>query len=187
MDPLAANALYTAGILLIGLGVVGTVLPFLPGPLLIWCGALVWAWGNGFEQISWIELTVLGVLAALAWAADLWLTTLFSRRTGVSWRAILGAVVCGILGGFLLSGLPIIGTLFGALLGAVIGLFLIEYWLKRNACAGPGGGSRLRRRQPGVVYLRNRGGPADGGYLRLAGMVGMSPTIREEAAAPCGQ
>lgn len=135
MDPLLVNTLYTAGILLIGLGVVGTVLPFLPGPLLIWCGALVWAWGNGFERINWIVLAVLGALAVLAWGADLWLTTLFSRRTGVSWRAILGAVVCGIFGGFLLSGLPVIGTLFGALLGAVIGLFVIEYWLKRDARA----------------------------------------------------
>jgi hypothetical protein len=135
MDPLLANTLYTVGILLIGLGVVGTVLPFLPGPLLIWCGALVWAWGNGFERINWIVLAVLGALAVLAWGADLWLTTLFSRRTGVSWRAILGAVVCGIFGGFLLSGLPVIGTLFGALLGAVIGLFVIEYWLKRDARA----------------------------------------------------
>ena len=135
MDPLLVNTLYTAGILLIGLGVAGTVLPFLPGPLLIWCGALVWAWGNGFDRVNWLELTVLGALAALAWASDLWLTTLFSRRTGVTWRAILGAVVCGILGGILFSGLPLIGTLFGALLGAAIGLFVIEYWLKRNARA----------------------------------------------------
>jgi hypothetical protein len=135
MDPLLANTFYAAGILLIGLGVAGTVLPFLPGPLLIWCGALVWAWGNGFERVGWLELAVLGVLAALAWASDLWLTTLFSRRTGVSWRAILGSVVCGIAGGILLSSLPVIGTLFGALIGAALGMFVIEYWLKRNARA----------------------------------------------------
>lgn len=120
------------GFLLIGLGLIGSVVPLLPGPLLIWLGALTWAWGNGFADIHWVTLAVLGLLAALAWGSDLFFTTTLTRRAGVSWKAIGGAIVGGILGGIFLSSLPVVGTLFGALLGALLGMLLVEYYDKRN-------------------------------------------------------
>ncbi len=64
------NLLYPLAYLLIGLGLVGAVLPVLPGPLLIWFGTLVWVWANGFETLDWFLLAALGVLALLAWGAD---------------------------------------------------------------------------------------------------------------------
>ena len=96
---------------LITLGLAGTVLPLVPGPLIIWLGALVWVWGNGFQGIDWVLLLVLGVLAVLAWGTDLLMTTTFSRRAGVSWRSIGAAIVGGLLGGFFLSGIPVLGTI----------------------------------------------------------------------------
>ncbi len=120
------------GYLLIALGLAGVVLPVVPGPLLIWLGALVWSWGDGFARVGWVELAVLGVLALLAWGADLWLTTLLSRRSGVSWKAIAGAIVCGIAGGILLVEIPVIGVIFGALLGAMLGMLAIEWYDKRS-------------------------------------------------------
>lgn len=126
------NLYHLAGYVLILLGLVGAILPLLPGPLLIWLGALVWAWGDGFVRVNWVVLAVLGVLAALAWASDILLTTAMSRRTGVSWKAIGGAIVGGILGGILLVEIPIIGTLFGALVGAMLGMLAVEWFDKRN-------------------------------------------------------
>ena len=126
------NLYHLAGYALILLGLVGVILPLLPGPLLIWLGALVWAWGDGFVRVNWVVLTVLGVLAALAWASDILLTTTMSRRAGVSWKAIGGALAGGILGGFLLIEIPIIGTLFGALVGAMLGMLAVEWFDKRN-------------------------------------------------------
>jgi uncharacterized protein YqgC (DUF456 family) len=126
------NLYHLAGYVLILLGLVGAILPLLPGPLLIWLGALVWAWGDGFVRVNWVLLAVLGVLAALAWASDILLTTAMSRRTGVSWKAIGGAIVGGILGGILLVEIPIIGTLFGALVGAMLGMLAVEWFDKRN-------------------------------------------------------
>ena len=114
------SVLYLLGYALILLGLVGVILPLVPGPLLIWLGALVWAWGDGFARVNWVVLAVLGVLAALAWASDILLTTAMSRRSGVSWKAIGGAVVGGLVGGLLLVEIPIIGTLFGALLMAAL-------------------------------------------------------------------
>jgi uncharacterized protein YqgC (DUF456 family) len=126
------NLYHLAGYALILIGLVGVILPLLPGPLLIWLGALVWAWGDGFVRVNWVVLAVLGVLAALAWASDILLTTAMSRRTGVSWKAIGGAIVGGILGGILLVEIPIIGTLFGALVGAMLGMLAVEWFDKRN-------------------------------------------------------
>lgn len=130
MDLSFAVALQAIGYALIVLGLIGAVLPVLPGPILIWLGVLVWAWADGFVAVNWWTLGALGLLAALAWASDLFFTTTLSRRAGVSWRAIAGALVCGVLGGIVLSGVPVLGTLFGALIGAVVGMLVIERSIK---------------------------------------------------------
>jgi len=121
-----------AGYGLIALGLAGSLLPLLPGPLLIWLGALVWAVDGGLEPLDWALVVVLGLLAAAAWGADIFFTTVATRRAGVSWKAIGGAIVGGIVGGVWLSGLAVIGALFGVLIGALLGLFLVETLDKRD-------------------------------------------------------
>ena len=59
-------------------------IPVLPGPVLIWLGAFVWAWADNFTRIGWGTLIVLGVLALIAWGSDLFLTTVMSRRAASS-------------------------------------------------------------------------------------------------------
>jgi uncharacterized protein len=115
---------------LIAIGVAGSVIPVLPGPMLIWLGAFVWAWADGFTRIGWGSLIVLGVLALAAWGSDIFLSTVISRRAGASWKAIIGAIVGGLVGAGLLSALPILGTILGAILGAMLGMWLVEYWDK---------------------------------------------------------
>lgn len=115
-------------LLLVGLA--GSVIPALPGPILIWVGALVWAWADGFTRVGWGTLTVLALMAVVAWGSDLFLTTVISRRAGASWKAILGAIGGGIVGGALLSALPIFGTILGAIVGAIFGMWAVEYWQK---------------------------------------------------------
>jgi uncharacterized protein YqgC (DUF456 family) len=116
------------------LGLIGAVVPLLPGPLIIWIGAFVWAWGDGFTRVGWVTLAVLFVLALVAWASDFLINMLVSRRAGARWKAIFGSIVGGIAGGIALSGLlPIIGSLVGAILGAVAGAFAVEYWNTRNS------------------------------------------------------
>jgi uncharacterized protein len=121
--------------ILIAIGLAGSVIPVLPGPMLIWLGALVWAWADGFTRVGWGTLTLLAVLALVAWGSDLFLSTVMSRRAGASWKAILGAIVGGLVGAGLLSALPILGTVLGAILGAIAGMWLVEYWDKGNSRA----------------------------------------------------
>jgi uncharacterized protein YqgC (DUF456 family) len=127
------NLWYFLGYALIILGLAGAVVPVVPGPLLIWLGALSWAWGNDFQAIGPALLTGLGILALLAWGMDLLLSYTFSRRTGASWKSFVGAIMGGLGGGILFSGVvPVLGTLVGAFLGAVVGTWAVEYYAKRD-------------------------------------------------------
>lgn len=121
--------------ILIVIGLAGSVIPVLPGPMLIWLGAFVWAWADGFQRVGWLSLTILGLLALLAWGSDIFLSTVISRRAGASWKSIIGAIVGGLVGAALLSALPVLGTILGAILGAMAGMWLVEYWAKGNMTA----------------------------------------------------
>jgi uncharacterized protein YqgC (DUF456 family) len=125
--------LYALAYLLIFFGLIGSILPLLPGSLLIFLGALLWASVDGFEAIGWPTLVVLFVLTVAAWASDIVITTALTRRAGASWKAVLGAIVGGILGGVFFGGwIPIVGTVVATVAGAVIGILATEYLDKRN-------------------------------------------------------
>ena len=57
--------------LLMFVGLIGSVLPLVPGPVFIWLGALVWAANDGFQAVGWPTLLFLGLLTVLAWSSDL--------------------------------------------------------------------------------------------------------------------
>jgi uncharacterized protein len=123
-------------LMLMFLGLVGAIVPVIPGAALIWLGALVWALGENFQHVTVLTLIALGVLALLATLTEFWLTPLTQRRAGFGWKNIVAAFVGGILGGIFLSELPIIGTLFGAAIGSVLGTMsvtLIERHSVRQA------------------------------------------------------
>lgn len=117
----------TLATILVFIGLAGAVIPVLPGPFLIWLGAFIWAWADGFTNMGWGTLTVLGVLAVVAWGSDIFLSTVMSRRAGASWKAILGAIGGGIAGAVFLSWVPLLGSILGAILGAIGGMWLVEY------------------------------------------------------------
>jgi len=125
--------LYPLSYVLILLGLIGAVVPVLPGSLLIWLGAFVWANANGFKDLGWGTLALLGVMVVITWGSDLALTTLISRKSGASKKAVLGAIIGGILGGALLTWVfPIAGTILGGIVGAGIGILVVEYLTRRN-------------------------------------------------------
>ena len=125
----------TLAYLLILLGLIGSVLPFLPGPPLIWLGILLFASADNFATVGWPTLTILGILAFLAWGSELFLTPILSRRSGASWRSIFAAIVGGLIGGLFLSALPVLGTLTGSVVGAAVGMWLVEYYVRQDSTA----------------------------------------------------
>lgn len=131
-SPFFINPAANLALLLILVGLVGAVVPVIPGSLLIWLGILAWAIGEKFQRVDWITLTVLGVLALLATFSEYWITPIAQKSAGFGWKNVLAAFAGGIVGGMLLSGIPIIGTLFGAAIGSVISTGGLTYWQRRN-------------------------------------------------------
>jgi uncharacterized protein YqgC (DUF456 family) len=113
----AEVVLWIAALALIVGGFVGTILPGMPGVLIIYAGMWLAAWIDDFARIGWVTLTILGVLTALALVADLVASLLGARRVGASRQALLGSVIGGIVGIFF----GLIGLLLGPFIGAVAG------------------------------------------------------------------
>jgi uncharacterized protein len=107
MDPQILFYVLAAALVLLGL--IGVVLPALPGLPLVYAGMLLAAWADGFERIGVWTLVVLGALTALSVAVDLAATAMGAKRVGASRLALLGAAIGTVVG------------LFFSLVGAVIG------------------------------------------------------------------
>lgn len=109
---------------LIAIGVAGTVLPALPGTVLVLGGIVLGAWIDDFTRVSSWTLVLVAVLALLAWGVDFVASMLGARRAGASAAALWGAAIGTVAGIF--TGL--VGLLFMPLLGAAVG----EAWAQRG-------------------------------------------------------
>lgn len=106
-------------ILLMGAGLLGTVLPLLPGSILILGGAVVNFFAIG--SIGWPTLVVLTLLMVASQLLDIVSGSIGAKYFGATrWGAVGGIVgaVVGIFFGFV--GL-FIGPLIGALVGELLG------------------------------------------------------------------
>lgn len=109
-------------LLLVGLcmlvGLVGVIIPIIPGALLIWLGVVVYAFGFGIEAIGWPSFILISLLGLFAGTADLWLPLVGAKTRGLSKRALLLGSIGAIIGTFVL---PLIGTIIGYMLGLLAG------------------------------------------------------------------
>jgi len=120
--------------MLVVAGILGTVAPALPGPVLVFAGLLMAAWIDGFENVGWAPLTVLGVLTALSFVADIVATGAGAKKAGASKQAVIGAAIGTIVGIFF----GIIGIIAGPFVGAAAGEFLAKRDLIRAGKVGYG-------------------------------------------------
>src|SRR3712207_3724152 len=134
------------------IGLLGAVIPFVPGPPLVWVGALYYAWRTDWTEVGWPILTLLLVLAIVGGTADLWMGYLGARTGGASWLATLASLVGGVIG-LLVFSLP------GAIIGSIGGIVLVEYprhgdWRRMlRASGGYGLGWVLSSGVGGVICL----------------------------------
>lgn len=113
-----ANTLwYALATVLVLVGMLGIVLPALPGVPLVFGGLLLAAWAGGFEQVGVVPLVILGVLAVLSLGVDFLATAMGAKRVGASRLALIGAVIgtfAGLAAGF-------VGVFIGPFVGALVG------------------------------------------------------------------
>jgi uncharacterized protein YqgC (DUF456 family) len=111
---------YLIAAALVVIGLIGTVLPALPGLPLVFAGMLLAAWAGGFEQVSVATVVVLGLLTLMSLAIDFWATAHGAKRVGASRLAIIGAIV-GTFAGLLFGPVGIfVGPFAGALIGELL-------------------------------------------------------------------
>jgi uncharacterized protein YqgC (DUF456 family) len=130
----ATVLLWLLAAVLVVAGLLGLLLPVLPGPPLLFAGLLVAAWAEDFAYVGAGTLAVLAGLALMSYAVDFAATALGAKRFGASKRAVVGAAVGAIVG--LFFGLP--GVLFGPFIGAVIGELTAQRGLGDAGRAGLG-------------------------------------------------
>ena len=108
------------GILLMILGVLGSFLPILPGPLTSWVGLLVLHFTEGV-QLSNTFLIVTLVVAIIIYVLDYIIPAICTKRFGGSKEGMIGTTLGLVIG--LITPIPfgiIIGPFIGALVGEMI-------------------------------------------------------------------
>lgn len=103
-------------------GLAGTILPMLPGTLLVWGGIVLGAWIDDFTRVSLTTVVVISLMGLLAWALDYAAGLLGAQKAGASKLALIGAAVGTVVGLFM----GLVGVLFMPLVGAAIGEYLAQ-------------------------------------------------------------
>ena len=108
-----------ATIALMLIGLIGSVLPFIPGSPLILLGAFIYAWYTDFLIVTWGTLVILLLLTVLSQILDYLASILGAKKFGASRWGMSGAFLGGIIGLFS-------GGVLGILIGPFIGALLLE-------------------------------------------------------------
>lgn len=108
-------------------GLLFTIVPPIPGILMIWGAAIGYGLVLGWDQLGWITFGILTFLMIVGFVADLLAGQFGARIGGASCLAIavgtIGGLVLGIAASFV--GTPIVGCLAGVG-GTLGGIVLIE-------------------------------------------------------------
>ena len=110
-------------ILSIGLmvaGLVGAVMPVMPGAALVLAGTVLGAWIDGFQRVGGWTVGVLVALALLSWVLDYAAGVLGAKKVGASKQALIGAALGTVAGLFL----GFVGVLVMPFVGAAAGEYL---------------------------------------------------------------
>lgn len=107
---------------LIVLGLLGTVLPVLPGTILVLSGVFLGAWIDDFSRVGVTTLVVVTLLGLLAWGLDYVAGLMGAKKAGASKLALLGAATGTVVGLFM----GLVGVLFMPLVGAAVGEYLAQ-------------------------------------------------------------
>ena len=128
--------LYWIVLALMAIGVIGAMIPGLPGSSIIMVAILIWSIATGFARIGWPMMIIFVVLILSAGVE--YLALFFgAKQSGASKWSQYGAIAGMVLGFIgLLPALPIGGPLFGVLFGAILGAFVGEYLYRSNLESG---------------------------------------------------
>jgi uncharacterized protein YqgC (DUF456 family) len=108
------------------LGIVGILLPVLPGLLLIWAAGLWWTIADGGGATRWTVLAVLTALLVVGTVVKYVLPARSAAARGAPVSTLVVGAIGAVIGFFVI---PVVGLL----VGGVVGIYLAEYVRLRDA------------------------------------------------------
>jgi len=103
---------------LILIGLVGVIMPYLPGVPVAWLGLFIYAIGTDWERLSVTTIVVFGAITVLALLVDFIAPLLGAKKYKASKWGIIGASI-GLFVGIIIF--QIWGIILGPLMGALVG------------------------------------------------------------------
>ncbi|MFK0009463.1 DUF456 domain-containing protein [Paenarthrobacter sp. NPDC090520] len=103
--------------LAIAVGVAGTIIPVLPGSILIGVSLLAWAIWGGAGTLGWVVFGIGLVFVVAGMAASAVLTGRKLKQHGIPNRSVLVGVIVGVVGMFVI---PVVGLFVGFALGLLL-------------------------------------------------------------------
>ncbi|APG65147.1 hypothetical protein LPB136_07200 [Tenacibaculum todarodis] len=110
------------GFVFVVLGIIGSFLPVLPGPLTSWIGLLL-LHSTKIFPMDWTFLGITLAIAILIWILDYFIPAMGTKRFGGTKYGVYGTTIGLLIG--LFSPIPF-GMLIGAFLGAFIGELMYD-------------------------------------------------------------
>lgn len=125
---------WAIALILVLVGVIGALVPVLPGGVLVFAGLLLGSWADGFERVGPLTIFVLAFLTVAVYVVDFLAGAYGVEKSGASRMAVVGAVIGTFVG--LFFGLP--GLILGPFVGAVLGELAVRRRLRGAGRAGAG-------------------------------------------------
>lgn len=94
-----------------------SIIPFVPGAILTWALAMLYAFSTG--TIPTVSTAIMTLLMIAGATGDYWLPILGVRGQSLSCLGAVGSFVGGILGTLFIP-IPILGTIAGGIIGAML-------------------------------------------------------------------
>jgi uncharacterized protein YqgC (DUF456 family) len=113
------NAVITAlGLILALAGMIGCLLPVIPGPILSFSALLLLSWTKNWQIFSPSFLIIMGALTAFLMVFDYIAPAIGAKKYGASKSGLWGSAIGMIIGIFII---PPWGLIVGAFTGALVG------------------------------------------------------------------
>lgn len=100
--------------LVMAVGLVGVLVPVLPGLLLVWGAGVWWTIADGGGATRWLILAVMSALFVIGSLTKFVLPGRAASAEGAPFLSLFVGVVCAIIGFFVV---PVVGLLLGGLAG----------------------------------------------------------------------
>jgi len=106
------------GLLFALIGLIGCILPFIPGPPLSFFALIILSYAKNWEPFSTTFLIIMAGLTILATVLDYVVPAIGAKRYGASQLGVWGSIIGMLIGLFIF---PPWGMLIGAIIGALAG------------------------------------------------------------------